>query len=148
VVRGGLTAAVHGEQGVARVEEGGGSGVRGSGCARHELEKLESRRIEARRGCSARATVAARCQSAGAWAEGGNGVASARRARREGARVALKLGATRGGEVQQEVARGGQKWRAAVLQQRSRAGGRQRKKKGKRKPGVDVKFHKLPGTLM
>jgi hypothetical protein len=33
-------------------------------------------------------------------------------------------------------------------QRGSRAGGRQRKKKGKRKPGVDVKFHKLPGTLM
>jgi hypothetical protein len=27
----------------------------------HELEKLESRRIESRRGCAARATTAARC---------------------------------------------------------------------------------------
>jgi hypothetical protein len=35
---------------------------------------------------------------------------------------------------------------AAAKEQRR--GGRQRKKKGKRKPGVDVKFHKLPGTLM
>jgi hypothetical protein len=34
VVRGGLTAAAHGEQGVIGVEEGGGGGVRGSGCAR------------------------------------------------------------------------------------------------------------------
>jgi hypothetical protein len=46
----------------------------------------------------------------------GNGVASAGRARREGARAALELGATRGGEVQQEVARGGRKRQMAVLQ--------------------------------
>jgi hypothetical protein len=34
VVRGGLGWVAHGEQEVARVEEGGGGGVRGSGCAR------------------------------------------------------------------------------------------------------------------
>jgi hypothetical protein len=34
VVRGGLGWAAHGEQEVARAEEGGGGGVRGSGCAR------------------------------------------------------------------------------------------------------------------
>jgi hypothetical protein len=53
-------------------------------------------------------------------------------ARRGKARAALELGATRGGEAQQEVARGGWKWRAAALQQRSRGAeqGRQRKKRG------------------
>jgi hypothetical protein len=34
VVRGGLEWAAHGEQGVARVGEGGGRGVQGSGCSR------------------------------------------------------------------------------------------------------------------
>jgi hypothetical protein len=34
VVRGGLEWAAHGEQEVAGVEEGGGSGVRDSGCSR------------------------------------------------------------------------------------------------------------------
>jgi hypothetical protein len=53
-------------------------------------------------------------------------------ARRGKARAALELGATHGGEGQQEVARGGRKQRAAALQQRSRGAelGRQRKKKG------------------
>jgi hypothetical protein len=37
-------------------------------------------------------------------------------ARRGEARAALELGATRGGETQQEMARGGRKWRAAALQ--------------------------------
>jgi hypothetical protein len=46
----------------------------------------------------------------------GNGVASAGRAKREGVRAALELGATCGGEVHQEVARGGRKQWAAVLQ--------------------------------
>jgi hypothetical protein len=54
-----------------------------------------------------------------ARAEGGNGVASAGRARKEGAKAVLELGATRGGEVQQEVARSGRKRRAALT-----AGGR------------------------
>jgi hypothetical protein len=91
----------------------------------HELKKLTGklRRSEGREEAPAFATVAARCQPAGARAERGNGVASAGRARREGVRAALELGATRGGEVQQEVARGGRKWQAAVLQQRSRAEG-------------------------
>jgi hypothetical protein len=34
VVRGGLEWAAHGEQEVAGAEEGGGSGVRNSGCSR------------------------------------------------------------------------------------------------------------------
>jgi hypothetical protein len=53
------------------------------------------------------------------------------RASRERARAALELGATRGGEVQQEVARGGRKRRAAVLQQRSRAGEPEEEEEGR-----------------
>jgi hypothetical protein len=57
-----------------------------------------------------------------------------REARREEARAALELGATRGGEGQQQVARGDRKWQAAVLQQRSIGAeqGCQRKKKERR----------------
>jgi hypothetical protein len=57
-------------------------------------------------------------------------------ARREEARAALELGATRGCEGQQEVARGGRKRRAVVLQQRSGGAdqGCQRKKKERRGP--------------
>jgi hypothetical protein len=51
-------------------------------------------------------------------------------ARRGEARAALELGATRGGEAQQEVARGGQKWQAAALQQRSRAGAPEEEERG------------------
>jgi hypothetical protein len=55
-------------------------------------------------------------------------------ARREEARAALELGATRGGEGQQVVARGSQKLRAAALQQRSRgAEGQSRGARGRRK---------------
>jgi hypothetical protein len=53
------------------------------------------------------ATVAARWRSAGARAGEEKGVASAREARRGEARAVLGLGVTRGGEAQQEVARGG-----------------------------------------
>jgi hypothetical protein len=58
-------------RGFAGVGEEGGGGVRARGVGReegkeewdgHELEKLENRRIEARRGCSAGATIAARCR--------------------------------------------------------------------------------------
>jgi hypothetical protein len=57
-------------------------------------------------------------------------------ATREEARAALELGATRGCEGQQEVTRGGRKWQAAVLQQRSRgAEGQSRGARGRRKRG-------------
>jgi hypothetical protein len=99
------------------------------------LEKLVDRRTEAKRECSVRATAAARWRQQSrrvALGQEQSGVARAGRARREQARAALELGATRGGEVLQEVARGGQKRRAAVLQQRSRArgGARGRREKG------------------
>jgi hypothetical protein len=74
----------------------------------HRLEKLESRRIEARRACSARATAAARCRPAEAlvavalaeedsrggeqdWGRGRamRGVCPSRRWRRGGARAAV-----------------------------------------------------------
>jgi hypothetical protein len=106
----------------ARGVHGKGKGGKWEG---HELKKLADklRRSKGREEAPAFATAAARCWPAGARAEGENGVASVGRARREGARAALELGATRGGEMQQEVARGSRKWRAAMLQQRSRAGG-------------------------
>jgi hypothetical protein len=92
----------------------GARGVRGKGKGGkwegHELKKLTGKlkRSEGREEAPAFATAAARWRSAGARAEGENGMASAGRARREGAR------ATRGGEVKQEVARGGRKRRAAL----------------------------------
>jgi hypothetical protein len=93
--------------------------------------------------------AAARCRPAGTRAEGGNGVASAGRAKREGARAALELGATRGGEVQQEVARGGRKRQAAVLQQRSRAGGAsEEEEREKEARGIFLEFSKISGTIL
>jgi hypothetical protein len=114
------TAAAHGEQGVAGVEEGGGGGARCSGCARQRekerngkgLNRRSSgqlRRSDGREEVPAFATAAVRCHSAGARAGEEKGVASAREARRGEARAALELGATRGGEAQQEVARGDRK---------------------------------------
>jgi hypothetical protein len=84
-------------------------------------------------------TAAARCRPAGAQAGEEKGVASAREGQGGEARAALELGVTRGGEAQQEVARGSRKWRAAALQQRSRGqrgrAGEQRGARGRRKRG-------------
>jgi hypothetical protein len=123
-------------------KSGGGPGTRGAGQKGregkwdgHGLEKLVDRRTEAKRECSVHAMAAARWQRQSCKAALGqeqSSMARAGRARREGARAALELGATRGGEVQQEVARGGRKRRAAVLQQRSRVegGARGRRERG------------------
>jgi hypothetical protein len=64
-------------------------------------------------------------------------------ARRGKARAALELGATRGGERQQEVARGGRKWRAAALQQRSRAGAPEEEERGGVPRGSFAKIEKF-----
>jgi hypothetical protein len=58
--------------------------------------------------------------------------------------AALELGATRGGERQQEVASGGQKWRAAALQQRSRAGAPEEEERGGSE-GLVCKNRKIQG---
>jgi hypothetical protein len=121
------TVAAHGEQGVAGVEEGRGGGARCSGCARQREKERngkglnrrssrQPRRSEGREEVPAFAMAAARCRSVGARAGEEKGVASAREGQGGEARAALELGATRGGEAQQEVARGGRKWRAAVQQ--------------------------------
>jgi hypothetical protein len=92
-----------------------GSGTRGAGQEGreekwdgHGLEKLVDRRTEAKRECSVRAMAAARWwrqSRKAALGEEQSGVVRAGRARREGARAALKLGAMRGGEGKQEVER-------------------------------------------
>jgi hypothetical protein len=121
------TAVAHGEQGVAGVEEGGSGGARCLGCARQREKERngkglnrrsswQPRRSEGREEVPAFATVTARCRSAGAREGEEKGVASAREGQGGEARAALELGATRGGEAQQEVARGGRKQRAAAQQ--------------------------------
>jgi hypothetical protein len=107
------TAAAHGEQGVAGVEERGGGGARCSGCARQREKERngkglnrrssrQPRRSEWREVVPAFATAAARCRSAGAQAGEEKGVASVREGQGGEARAALELGATRGGEAQQK----------------------------------------------
>jgi hypothetical protein len=121
------TAAAHGEQGAAGVEEGRGDGARCSGCARQREKERngkglnrrssqQPRRSEGKEEVLAFATAAARCHSVGARAGEEKGMASAREGQGGEARAALELGATRGGEAQQEVARGGRKRRAAAQQ--------------------------------
>jgi hypothetical protein len=89
-------------KGAAVVFEARGAG-REKGSAEwngHELEKLESRRIEARRGCLARATTAASCRPGGiriGVARGGKGQQGRARAAAAGVQV------TRGGGWKQEV---------------------------------------------
>jgi hypothetical protein len=112
-------AVVFGARGVGR--EKGSTEWNG-----HELEKLESRRIEARKGCSARAIAAARCRPAEALvavalaeedSRGGKqdrgrgratrGVFPSRRWRRGGARAAV------GGADSRRQSRGAEKQRGA-----------------------------------
>jgi hypothetical protein len=81
-----------------------------------ELVKLLSQKREGKGACTGIAMVAVRWHSAGARAGEEKGVASAREARTGEARAVLGLGAMRGGEAQLEVARGGQKRRAAAQQ--------------------------------
>jgi hypothetical protein len=66
-------------------------------------------------------------------------------ARRGEARAVLEMGATRGGERQQEVARAGRKRRAAALQQRSR-GAEEEENGGVR--GARLQKQKYPGTSL
>jgi hypothetical protein len=81
-----------------------------------ELVELLSQKREGEGAYTGIATAAARWHSAGARAGEEKGVASAREARRGEGRAALELGATRGDEAQQEVARGGRKRRVAAQQ--------------------------------
>jgi hypothetical protein len=81
-----------------------------------EVVKLLSQKREGEGACTGIATAAVRSRSVGAQVGEEKGVASAREPRRGEARAVLRLGATRGGEAQQEVARGGRKRRVAVQQ--------------------------------
>jgi hypothetical protein len=81
-----------------------------------ELVRLLSQKREGEGACTGIAMAAARWRSAGARAGEEKGMASAREARRGEARAVLGLGAMRGGEMQQEVARGSRKRRAVAQQ--------------------------------
>jgi hypothetical protein len=118
------------------------------------LEKLVDRRTEAKRECSVRAMAAARWRRQSRRAVLGqeqSGVAREGRARREGVRAALKLGATRGGEGKQEVEQQQQHsgGRGGVLrrrQRKQRSRACQRKKKERRgSEGLVCKNRKVHG---
>jgi hypothetical protein len=133
------TAAAHGEQRIAGVEEGGGGGARCSGCAAKEKERngkglsrrssRQLRRSKGREEAPAFAMAVARWHSAGARAGGENGVASA--GRPEERRLGRRSSWGRRVEVKSS-----RRWRGAAGnggQQRCSTGaeqGRQRKKRG------------------